>query len=322
MSYEYDMRLRLWGLSSAKNSSRLMWSPSTAEERKWYTIPVAAFSPDGRLLAAGFYDGSTRLWDTASDRTVVRKEHTATVMNVSFSDNGRWLLTEDTSGKVCLWKSDSGFGQNAPRCYEHASGARLGGTSPLFVAPDGSKLRVWDLNTHGASAEPLVIDTGVKQMRGIAWDPEGRWLAAYGDSIVVWRRATAGSPAAMLKLQGAENVFAVHVSRDGRWLAAEGGWKPAYLWDLLTPVPQALVFSLPKTELQRWGDVLAVYRPDFGPAALSVLYAASGSTSLWVSSMPRVLPQKRPVCRLNCPRAYGPPTLHCPQPVSRLDQRK
>src|SRR5262249_50434593 len=45
-----------------------------------------AFSPDGSQLAAGFYEGTIRLWDVASGReTAVLRGHTGPVHTVAFS---------------------------------------------------------------------------------------------------------------------------------------------------------------------------------------------------------------------------------------------
>ena len=221
VSYDYDRRLRLSQLDPPNRSARLLWAPATAEEQEWLTSPMVAISPDGRWVAAGFADGSVRLWDTTCDWAVVRKEHTDVTPSVSFSDDGRWLLTVGTQGRSCLWKP----GPDAPRastCQERVAEAQPGGSAPWLIAADGSKLRVWNLRTGEPWADPSVIETGLQKMRGFVADPQGRWVAAYGESLVVWRRTPVPQPAAMIKLDGVKDIFAVHVSRDGPLVGGPG----------------------------------------------------------------------------------------------------
>src|SRR5262249_2854790 len=156
---------------------------------QWRTYPTITISSDGRWVAAGFSDssGSVWLWDTTSDWAAVRKEHTDTTPYVSFSEDGRWLLTVDSKGRGCLWRAGADTSQ-ASSCQERVAQARLSGSAPWLVGADGSRLRVWDLKGGEPWADPLTIETGLQEMRGFVADPQGRWVVAYGDSLVVWRR--------------------------------------------------------------------------------------------------------------------------------------
>jgi WD40 repeat protein/class 3 adenylate cyclase/tRNA A-37 threonylcarbamoyl transferase component Bud32 len=63
------------------------------------------FSPDGRLLAAGAFDGYTRLWDVATRRPAgpPLAGHEAGVATAEFSPDGRMLATSGLDGTVILW---------------------------------------------------------------------------------------------------------------------------------------------------------------------------------------------------------------------------
>ena len=71
--------------------SILLWNPVTAEEigrleGHTDTIGSLAFSPDGKLLASGSYDGTIRLWDVPSRKEVNKLTgHKGRVTTVAFA---------------------------------------------------------------------------------------------------------------------------------------------------------------------------------------------------------------------------------------------
>ncbi|HEX2468698.1 MAG TPA: BTAD domain-containing putative transcriptional regulator [Solirubrobacterales bacterium] len=98
-------------------------------------VRTVAFSPDGRLLAAGQVDGSTTLWTTDGwtqvGQPLVRPER---VLGVAFSPDGRTLATSHGDGTVVLWDLES----------RQPIGAPLPGPAGDWVTarftPDGSHL--------------------------------------------------------------------------------------------------------------------------------------------------------------------------------------
>jgi WD40 repeat protein len=64
-----------------------------------------AISPDGRLLAAGHFDGSLTLWDIAlrTSRATL-KLHDHVILGVSFAPDGRTLATSSIDKTAKLWR--------------------------------------------------------------------------------------------------------------------------------------------------------------------------------------------------------------------------
>jgi WD40 repeat protein len=65
--------------------------------------PSTAFSPDGKLLAAGTYDGRVCLWDVATGTALGRASgHRGEVTSVTFSADGKTLISvsADTTGLI------------------------------------------------------------------------------------------------------------------------------------------------------------------------------------------------------------------------------
>src|SRR5262249_20358778 len=113
--------------SGDQSGATIMWDPQTLRvERKlglpppdvgpgeWpITDAPRAWSPDGRLLVAGggdiFQARDLRLWDTG--RLVVRATltgHSQGVISVSFSTDGRTVVTTAFDGTARLWDASTG----------------------------------------------------------------------------------------------------------------------------------------------------------------------------------------------------------------------
>lgn len=79
-----------------------------------YVLPIVAgpsFSPDGSLIAAahsGVYgDHAFRLWDVASGRILLEVTgHAGKVTGLSFSPDGRSIVSSSLDGTLILWKVD------------------------------------------------------------------------------------------------------------------------------------------------------------------------------------------------------------------------
>jgi len=144
-----------------------------------------AYSPNGRLVAAAYLDGTVGVWDAASFTPVLRLPGPGAVLWISFSPNSQRIATASSSAKVRVWNLQTGNQMeefNTGR-YNAQSGATCVAFSPvnsdLLAAGDATgRLWVCDLSHNSVRAIGKSHDFTI---HGIAFDPDGTHLAVTGN---------------------------------------------------------------------------------------------------------------------------------------------
>jgi WD40 repeat protein len=162
-----------------------------------HEVTSFAFSPDGRVLASGGFDGTLAIWDVRAARLArpAIAAHREAVQALAFSPDGTTLAS-----------------------------------AAVGTADFDANVRLWDV----ATGRPLVPALGGHEspVRALAFGPDGQTLAAAeGDRVVLWqveRRQRIGRP--MPGQRGP--ILALAFSPDGRSLASVGHDDRVLLWDL------------------------------------------------------------------------------------------
>jgi WD40 repeat protein len=201
-----DHAARLWDLTAPEQEPKVLTGHR-------YAITELVFSPDGRwLVTANAHllmnpDGSPtiRLWDLSQpdglDKPFVLPGLVDRITEVSFSPDGRWLLT----------------GSN-----------------------DDANLRLWDLTASDPSAAPEVL-RGHKEQTGdhsweVAFSRDGHWLASgnFSDEFGRLWDLTNRHPSSHYRLLSGHSrpLNGFGFSPDGKWLITVSADSSARLWSL------------------------------------------------------------------------------------------
>jgi WD40 repeat protein len=193
---------------------------------------AVAFSPDGKLLAAGGADNVARVWSVDENKLVTElKGHTGWVLGVSFSADGKFLATssDDRTAQVWevgTWKLVAKLDQMEP-----VSGASFGPNAELVaVAVGGPTDRMIRLRRRDNAQLARAIDMGVPAPLGVLWAPAGnRMYVPLTDKTVRVYDPNSGGHVATLAGH-TDWVYGVALTPDGATLASAGADGTVKLW--------------------------------------------------------------------------------------------
>ncbi|MFF3558329.1 WD40 repeat domain-containing protein [Streptomyces tsukubensis] len=205
------------------------------------TVRHIAWSPDGRRLATASRDGSARVHDADSGRSlVVCPGGGVMVESVTWSPDSARIATAGREQVVRLWNAGTGepvglLAGSSDICRQVAWSPD--GTRIAAGCRDGT-VRVWSADTGD-----LVHELAGHQddVWGVAWSSDGASLASasHDRTAIVWDPA-AGTPVQVL---GGHSDFVEGVawSPDGRAVATGSGDHTVRVWDAATGTQLLLV---------------------------------------------------------------------------------
>ena len=163
-----------------------------------------AFSPDGLTVLTGSEDGTARLWETATGRSVSPPLHQTGPVSAAFSPDGMTIVTHVEGGPVQLWDREKAIPRGSP--LEHRGGIAIvvfssNGKVVLTTGRDKTA-RLWDAVTSAPLGPPLE-QSGNPSV--CAFSPDGLGLLTSGgfsevptamegsvEQIKLWIQATTG----------------------------------------------------------------------------------------------------------------------------------
>jgi len=146
-------------VTAAQDGGMLAWDARTLRRIGERRLPLRsaalaiAFSPDGRLMAVGGFDGAVRLLDRRLEDIVVLRGHARRTEGVAFSPDGTMLASLSADG-LRLWNVEASLKKGPLKGHEsyvYSVAVLPDGRRIVSLAWDGT-LGIWDVATRESIA--------------------------------------------------------------------------------------------------------------------------------------------------------------------------
>jgi WD40 repeat protein len=260
VAYSRDgRRLALGCGTSVRVYDTLTWA-EVARFDDAQSVYSVAFSPDGRLVAAGGFEGAVQFWNLSTSAPVRRLAgHRSYVSALAWSPDGRSFLSGSHDGTLRLWEPEGERSRELKSRQGALASAAFSadGRRAVTTGEDGSVL-VWNAETW----EP---ERKLQGDRGEALEarfvPGGRLAALSTASATVWDAAS--GERLQRRPLGFAGGAAAAIFPDGRWaVVSDDG------------------FALRLVDLARGGATTALKHHLGPPSGLAVHPAGRGFVSI------------------------------------------
>ena len=179
---------------------------------------AAAFSPDGKYVVTGSDD--VILWDAATMTKLARFEYDAVVWNVSFSPDGRWLVSTYGDGAVVVWDVKTRkrvANLNGPAAAVRGIAWSHDGKQIASASEDFSVI-IWSAET---GRKESVLLGPASRLTGVAFSPNGKQVisSAFDRELTTWDLGDQQ----LQTYDAGYAIYCVGYSRDNRWIATTTG---------------------------------------------------------------------------------------------------
>lgn len=209
------------------------------------TVHVAAFSPNGSMIATGSYDRKIIVWNADTGEPLFTLAgHTGAVFSLVFSPDGKQLISGSDDGTLRIWDVTLEHGEALTIPYPNGRGenAALLPNGQVIAAIEGNKLKLWSLET----GKELRDYSNDGDMTAFALSPDGSLIAAArGDfSVTLYNPASTTGLRTWSAHTGRINALAF--SPGGKWLATASDDYKVIVWDLTEGKPaNILTLTMP-----------------------------------------------------------------------------
>lgn len=230
---------------TSSSAQAFIWDATTGEKISTLfghasTVHVAAFNPNGTMIATGSYDRKVILWNADTGEIIFTLSgHTGSVFSLAFSADGKQLVSGSDDGTLRIWDVTSEHGEALTLPYPDGRGESVaftpngnalagieGGTFKLWNVPSGNVVRDY-ADDHSATAFDI--------------SPDGSLIAVARDdfSVTLYNPASTTGLRTWSAHTGRVNTLAF--SPGGKWLATASDDYKVIIWDLSEGKPASIL---------------------------------------------------------------------------------
>jgi WD40 repeat protein/energy-coupling factor transporter ATP-binding protein EcfA2 len=220
----------IWQVIHKNNSVSLTFLKKIKAFQDWAL--GASLSVDGKLVASVSSEGEIMFWKIKENLFEIIPGHLGSAVSVTFSSDGKTLITGGSDGLVKLWNTEgyfrNGFGSQSNAHYKIKFYPNI---NILASATWESELEEWTVKRwrlDGSLLKPAL--TGyTNRINDLSFSPNGQMLAtaAWGGTVKVWDLKSIISQ----NISEGKHFFTVSFSPDGNFLAHDYGRK-IMLWKI------------------------------------------------------------------------------------------
>ena len=195
VSYSPDGNTIISRHNEMKDSTLRLWDTATGKLLRTFSghkkfINHMAFSPDGKVIAAGSDDKTLCLWEADTGNLLhTLSGHTHAVNSVAFSPDGKIIASASSDGTLRLWNVNTGQLLRT-LTTEDISYIRSVAYSPdgrMIASYDGFVIILWDVHTGQILGKFRDRYNATAVRFKVVFSPDSRMLASCGyNEVNLW----------------------------------------------------------------------------------------------------------------------------------------
>ncbi len=274
-----DYTVRRWDVASGKEVGTALKS----ERRIW----GVAYSPDGRMFAAGLED-SIRIWDATTGQPIGNELKPCGGREFAFSPDSKRLLAAGPGRAAHLWDIASSKEIGRFELSDGDIGCVAFSPDGRRIITDSGVVRLWDVATQKPLGPPMAHPGGIHSLAFRHGD-QAIVAALQGATIEAWDRAGTGAKELAWNTgfhPDPRVTIPMAFASDGQTLLTAGGWNAesdAKYWNARTGELKATL--TPQHEAHRESYVVSVAVSPDGKTGLTACYSHGPASSFDIGAM-------------------------------------